>query len=206
MGDKIIRDLKAPAPTIFSLRVLSSMLALAEFLVSEVRVLEGGSEQAKKEVKDQIPADRIKDASAMARELRWRLRHSAGYLSDDDTSQSSRKENTTMNGNKRKRITSSSPESHDNLTLFKNFKPKHWDASATKIVEDERSILRGRPPGNGDDWAKDWLGTMDSMDGEHEAQVLRRSETIVKVRKTEKGLERQRIERVIEEWEWKETS
>lgn len=197
-----MRDLKAPTPTTFSSRVLSSILALAEFLVSEVRILEGGSEQAKKEVKDQIPAERIKDAPAMARELRWRLRVSAGYSSDDDTSQGGRKANAAINGHKRKRAESNSPSLHENPARFKNFKPKYWDASTTKMAEDERSILKGRRPGDGDDWAKSWLDTMDKTDEGDEAQVNRRSETVVKVRKTLNGLERQRIERVVEEWVW----
>jgi len=60
------------------------MLALTEFLVSEARILEHGGEQGKKEVKDQIPSERVKDAPAMVRELRWRLRSAAGYSSDDE--------------------------------------------------------------------------------------------------------------------------
>jgi F-box/leucine-rich repeat protein 10/11 len=198
VGDKFLRDLKAPAPTTFSSRVLSSILALAEFLVSEVRILEGGSEQAKKEVKDQIPAERIKDAPAMARELRWRLRLSAGYSSDDDASQGGRK---VTNGHKRKRAESNSPGLHENPARFKNFKPKYWDAS-TMTAEDEKIVLRGQRPGDGDNWAEGWLDTADKTDVGNEAQVNRRSETVVKVRKTSNGLERQRIERVIEEWVW----
>ncbi|KAF9456493.1 jumonji superfamily protein [Collybia nuda] len=203
VGDKLLRDLKAPVPTKLPSRVLSSMLSLADFLVSEVRILEGGSEQAKKEVKDQVPADRIKDASAMARELRWRLRHLSGYSSDDDTTQGFRKEGS-INGQKRKRNASSSPELYDNRVSFKNFKPKHWDGSVITVIQDGRSTLQGRPPGNRDNWTEDWLGKTEEVEGGSEAQVDRRSETMVKVRRTANGLERQRIERVIEEWVWNE--
>jgi len=48
VGDKFLRDLKSNSVT-FSARVLVSMLALAEFLVSEARIIErGGSKPREK--------------------------------------------------------------------------------------------------------------------------------------------------------------
>ena len=82
-GEKYLRDLKAKEE--FPPRVLDSVEVLAEFLVSEARTMERGTDQTKKEAKDQVPGDRIKDAGAMARELRWRVRLAGGYESDDDS-------------------------------------------------------------------------------------------------------------------------
>ena len=81
-GEKYLRDLKAKEE--FSQRILDSVEVLAEFLVAEARVMEKGTDHAKREAKEQVPGDRVKDAPAMARELRWRVRLAGGYESDDD--------------------------------------------------------------------------------------------------------------------------
>ena len=39
-------------------------------------------------------------------------------------------------------------------------------------------------------------------EGGIEGRVIRRRNVIVKVRQTEKGIERQKVERVFEEWTW----
>lgn len=199
VGDKFLRDLKGSTSTEHTSRVLKSILALAEFLVSEARILENGSEQAKKEVKEQIPSDRVKDAPAMARELRWRVKHATGYLSDDDSSTTNHR--AGPNGNKRKRMESTTPE-NEAPVRFKNFQPKKWDGVKEEDAVNETNVLRGRPPIK-DEWVEEWttMASDLSVEGE-EAEVKRRRETIVKVRKTSRGLERQRIERVVEEWTW----
>jgi F-box/leucine-rich repeat protein 10/11 len=178
------------------------MLALAEFLVSEARILERGSEQARREAKDQIPSERVKDAPAMARELRWRLKSAAGYSSDDERPPAVRKGKEGMNGNKRKRIDSDSPELDSGH--FRNFMPKSWDRVVEKKMDKETVRMNVKAPGDGDDWTESWSGfDKDCRDEEgDEAEVMRQGEIVVKVRRTTKGLERQRIERVIEEWVW----
>ena len=177
------------------------MLALAEFLVSEARILETGGEQARKEVKDQIPSERVKDASAMARELRWRLKFASGYTSDDDYSQVMHKWHEGMNGHKRKRMDSGAPELESGS--FRNFKPKTWDKVVKKVTEDDTIRTRGKAPGIDDNWREEW--TAWNGEGEFEGDevgVKRYREIVVKVRRTAKGVERQRIERVVEEWRW----
>ena len=197
-----MRDLRSPTGETFPTRVLVSMLALAELLVSEARILERGSEQARKEVKEQIPSERIKDAPAMARELRWRLKSAAGYSSDDDRPIAIRKGKEGMNGNKRRRIDSGSSELDSGH--FRNFMPKSWDRVVETMTEKETVKMSVRAPGDGDDWTEAWSGwdkDGDEVDG-GEAEVRRQRETVVKVRRTLKGLERQRIERAVEEWVW----
>lgn len=179
MGDKVLRDLKTPAGASIHSRVLSSMSALADFLVSEVRGLERGSEGVKKEVKDQIPSDRIKDAAAMARELRWRVRLATGYPSDN--------EGKASNRNKRKRSESGSPAAQEEGGAFRNFKPKTWDRVVEKRTEEEARAER-------------WVESGEEEGEGVEASVCRRRELVVKVRKTATGVERQQIERVVEHW------
>lgn len=177
------------------------MLALADFLVSEARTLEGGSEAAKKDVKEQIPSDRIKDAPAMARELRWRLRLSAGYSSDDEGPRGLRK---GTNGNKRKRTTSASPALHDQPGPFKNFKPKIWDSVTDKTTQDEPKVVKKPPPSDSrEGWTEEWTSGASVADEMNEdAEVRSRRDVIVKVRRTGNGVERQTIERVTEHWTW----
>ncbi|EDR11031.1 jumonji superfamily protein [Laccaria bicolor S238N-H82] len=200
VGDKYLRDLKAHSMGIFSPRILAGIQALADFLVSEARALEQGSEQVKKEVKDQIPVDRVKDGPAMARELRWRARLAAGSSSDDESS----KDVTNIfpsNGAKRKRGQS---EDFTTEAPFKNFKPKVWDALSKTSEEGERRKTTGPKPTEGEEWTERWLGDVDEGQDGEEASVQSRRDVVVKVRRTGKGLERQRIERVVEDWEWKE--
>lgn len=175
------------------------MLALAEFLVSEARILERGGEQAKREVKDQIPSERIKDAPAMARELRWRLKSAAGYSSDDDRPQGTRKGREGTNGNKRKRIDLGSSE----LGHFRNYMPKRWDRVVEQMTDDETVRMRVKAPGNEENWKEQWGGwNKDEDEDGDEAEVRRQRGIVVKVRRTLRGVERQRIERVVEEWLW----
>lgn len=207
-ADKYLRDLKAKEE--FSPRVLEGIEELASFLVSEVRAVEKGTEQAKKEAKDQIPAERVKDAPALARELRWRVRLAAGCSSDDEGLV--RKEVKPLNGhivngfgNKRKR--GDLDASDGDAMRFRNFKPKTWDSVADVTSESDKRLVKVSRP-NGDQWTEQWTNwTEDPLgDGDDEAGVDRRRDVIVKVRKTGKGIERQRVERVVEEWSWNEGS
>ncbi|KAJ6611783.1 hypothetical protein B0H10DRAFT_2165726 [Mycena sp. CBHHK59/15] len=186
----------SPAGASHPARVLASLLALAEFLVAEVRILERGTDQAKKEVKDQIPSDRVKDPAAVARELRWRVRLAAGNASDDEGG--SMKANGI--GSKRKRIADD-----DGRPKFKNFKPRQWDSVLEKAEEGEARTLKAPKPSEDEGtWKERWVewtsGSVDDEDAE--VQVRSRTETIIRIRRTGEGLERQRVERVVELWQW----
>lgn len=185
----------------FSTRVYEGIEALAGFLVSEVRTIERGTEQAKKEAKDQIPADRVKDAPALARELRWRVRLAAGYQSDDEGLVVKA---ASANGTKRKR--SQADSAVDQPSQFKNFKPRLWEAVAETAGEPEKEVVKAAKP-DGSAWKDQWVAWGDqisSADVDGQADVCRRRDVIVKVRKTATGVERQRVERVLEEWVWTE--
>ncbi|KAK7056234.1 JmjC domain-containing histone demethylation protein 1 [Paramarasmius palmivorus] len=207
VGDKVLKDLKAG--TSFSTRVLESIAALADFLVSEARVLERGSEPQKKEVKEQVPHDRVKDAPALARELRWRVQHALGSTSDDESSARDRNGHTNGNGvgvtRKRKRAGSESA-SETPPPRFKNFRPKPWD----KVLETasdprNRKLHAAKPDTDGPDWAKKWEDwkELEDGDGNEEVEVSSEEKVLTKVRKIADGLERERIQRVVEQWKWK---
>ncbi|KAF5387004.1 hypothetical protein D9615_001759 [Tricholomella constricta] len=200
VGDKILRDLKSASGTTLPGRVCDSMSALADFLVSEARVLEGVNEHGKKDVKEQIPSERVKDAPAVARELRWRLRFAGGYTSEDDSGHKSRK----SDAKKRKRTSSASPTLDETSGPFKNFRPKLWDSFVEKSTDLETKSERGRRPQDDESWVEHWTDA-NIADGAGEmAEVESRRYTCIKVRRTANGLERQRIERVVEEWKWTE--
>ncbi|KAG6878743.1 hypothetical protein C0993_008042 [Termitomyces sp. T159_Od127] len=196
--DKVLRDLKSASGVSFSDRVLESMSQLADFLVSQVRIIERGNEAAKKEAREQIPTDRVKDAAAMARELRWRVRLAGGNTSEDEGSQSSCK--TKTNGNKRKQPSYLSPMDDTDET-FKNFRPKLWDKVVETSTELETRSEKRRRPEN-EDWAEDWSKFDTEGVGEDKVEVRIQQHSIVKVRRTAIGLERHRIERVVEDWKW----
>lgn len=188
-----MRDLKAGNVSLPE-RVLTGVLALSEFLVSEARILETGSDQAKKEVKEQIPSDRVKDGPAMARELRWRVKLASGYTSEDDDIGGSRK-TSNLSGSKRK-----AQDAHDEGPHFRNFKPKIWDSE--KVAEQHEDTRMGKmPKPEGIDWAKAWIEGAEMVETQCvELPVKIRGETIIRVRRTATGAERQRISREVEEW------
>jgi len=194
VADKYLRDFKAPSGLDLPARIVNGVLALAEFLVSEARILESGSEPAKKEAKEQIPVDRIKDAPAAARELRWRVKQALGYHSDDDEGVSKPK-SIIVAGTKRRRV-----DDQEDVPHFRNFKPKPWDSVMTTTAEESQHAMKAPKP-KGDD---EWIGGDLQMDGEEgeEAQVNSRREVVIKVRRTAQGVERQRIERTVEDWRW----
>ena len=196
MGDKYLRDFKSVAATSLPHRVLNGVLTLAEFLVSEARILEKGSEQAKKEAKEQIPTDRIKDAPAVARELRWRAKRALGYSSDDEGK--GKYSPTPVAGSKRRRM----DEEEEETSQFKNFKPKPWDAVVTTKDDENVSTCRAGKPGTDGEWTGRWMAGTEGEGSGAEATVKKGREVVVKVRRTRTGVERQRIERTVEEWTW----
>ncbi|KAI5834455.1 Clavaminate synthase-like protein [Schizophyllum commune Tattone D] len=202
VGEKYLRDLKTPNATQPSARELASILYLADFLVAQARLLERGGETAKKEVQQDIPSDRVKDAPALARELRWRLRLAAGEDSDDERSSTPH-----LNGHshlKRKRIKSETPDEH---ARFRNFRPKIWG----KVTEEQNVVetrqAKAARPGDEEAWMDRWVSWADGMeeDGAEEAQVQSKKDVVSRVRKTATGLERQRVERIYEAWTWPRT-
>jgi hypothetical protein len=191
--------LKAAGRIHFSLRVMTSIVALAQYLVTEARLLENGSEHSKKDARDQIPHDRIKDAPAMARELLWRARLVIyGSASDEESATIS----SALVGGKRKRSVES--QEPDDNSLFKNFKPKKWDSRTDKVLEKQSRMMKISKPGD-EQWEEkwsEWRNLVDEEGDEHVAQVTHFRDVLVRVRKTAGGIERQRIERVVEEVTW----
>ncbi|KAG6379102.1 hypothetical protein JVT61DRAFT_11538 [Boletus reticuloceps] len=219
VADKYFRDIKAKEE--FSPRVLESLVALCSYLVSEVRAMERGSEAAKRDAKEHVPTDRIKDAPALARELRWRVRLAAGTTSDDEGNERPLKKALT-NGNgsasvnggvKRKRspIEMQGPETETSLgrVQFRNFQPKGWDVVEDLPKEEETATVQAVYPeevvGLQQRWVK-WDDETSGEDGGRQALVERKREITVRARKIDGGLERQRIERVFEKWEWSRVS
>jgi hypothetical protein len=174
--------------------------------------MERGSDQAKREAREQVPSERVKDPAAVARELRWRVRIAAGNASDDEDSNAAK--NATVNGHavsKRKREDVENIRANgEEASPFKNFKPRLWDSIVEKAEEGEVKTLKGLKPENEGEWTEHWIDWKDDsgLAGEEgeAADVNRRRHVVVKVRKTEKGVERQRVERVVEEWVWKDST
>jgi len=184
------------------------MAALADFLVSECRILERGPDIAKKEAKEQVPSDRVKDPSGMAREFRWRVQHALNGPSEDEASDSGGSV-VRNGGRKRKRTRSESVSEPSAPAKFKNFKPKPWDAiRETAAKPDTRTLRVQKPDMDSDEWKERWLlewedpETKDDAIVEPQAEVKLHEVVMTKLRKTAKGLERERIQRVVEEWQW----
>ena len=163
--------------------------------------MERGSEAAKRDARDQVPTDRVKDPAALARELRWRIRLAAGATSDDeDLGRPAKKTMVNGHGVKRKR---SPLESQGAPVLFRNFQPTEWDVVLDlPNEEDSRTINVPYPSEEGwqqrwCDWGNEPMGSDAST-----ASVARKRTVMVKIRSVDGGLERQRIERVVEKWVW----
>ncbi|KAH9984732.1 jumonji protein [Russula compacta] len=205
VGEKYLRDLRSKED--FTPRVLESIEALSDFLVSEVRAMERGTESVRRDVRDQVPNDKVKDAPAVARELRWRVRLAQGYTSDGDLSGRVRARDhmTKEVGRKRKRDPEYSPTAQGD-SRFRNFQPKIWEALeeeqeegvrhlTVQPVQDISSLIDG-----GTDWKEEPI--MPQMVNGDKVEVGRRRQVIVKTRRTVRGFERQRVERVVETWSW----
>ena len=187
--------------------MLESIEVLSDFLVSEVRAMERGPESLRRDVRDQIPNDKVKDAPAVARELRWRVRLAQGYTSDGDHSgQLKAGEPMTKEvGRKRKRDPELSQTAHGN-SRFRNFQPKIWEALAEEQEEGVRHLTMQPAQDIGSlvegwtDWKEEPM-TSQMVNGD-KVEVGRRRQVIVKTRRTVHGFERQRVERVVETWNW----
>ena len=210
VADKYLRDIKSKEE--FSPRVLESLEGLCSYLVSEVRAMERGSEAAKRDAKEHVPTDRIKDAPALARELRWRVRLAAGTTSDDEDHGRPAKKaltngNVNMNGGvKRKRSPFEVPASESPLerVQFRNFQPKGWDVVENLPKEEETATVPAVYPEEVG-WQQRWIQWDDEAvggDAGRQALVERQREVTIKARKVDGGLERQRIERIFEKWAW----
>jgi hypothetical protein len=207
---------------------MESLEYLAGYLVSEARLMERGTDQAKKAAKEHVPGDRIKDPAALAREFRWRVRLAAGFNSDDEgpsrrkgKAQAAAVAEAIVNGNpngpasshsngnasKRKREEDNSGEAAP-ASLFRNFKPKAWLVEHETRGEEEPLVRRAPRPDPLDDqslkdqwneWKEEWEEAPELED----ADVSRRRDVLVRARRTADGLERQRIERTYERWSWR---
>lgn len=209
----------------------------------EVHAIERGDEHRKKDAREHVPGDRVRDAPALARELRWRLHMARNGSSDSEhevdaeEGSESVEDRERSNGVKRKRGLNGSvvkvkaeqehedEEEEEPAPRFRNFVPKRWDVSrATALLQGQnhRTPPGPRPQVDGaqngvasTEWAGPWIdwteddgfaGKSEKMDvdsvSKDTASVERKRDVLVRVRKTAKGLERQRIERTVEVWEW----
>jgi F-box/leucine-rich repeat protein 10/11 len=199
VGEKYLRDLRNREE--FPRRVLEGVEILANFLVTQVRVMERGTDQTKKDAKEEVPADRVKDPAAVARELRWRVEQAAGNYSDDEDPEFSTAKDRrhALNGlrGKRKRDRSAEVEQEATLGNKKNFKPKLWTTVIVQPVEEGKHSLRVRKPENPDDWQSSctsWADEIQEVAGAEEVDITRRRDVVVKVRRTVNGVEKQRVE------------
>jgi len=171
--------------------------------------MERGPEPVRRDVRDQVPNDKVKDAPAVARELRWRVRLAEGYTSDGgrcDQARGREEPATKLVGRKRRRegeipltdlATQGDPK-------FRNFQPKVWESLEEDheegvrhlIVEPDQDISAFA--GSWKDW-KDEPGSSELVKGD-KVEVGRRRQVIVKMRRTGHGFERHRVERVVETW------
>lgn len=169
--------------------------------------MERGPDSLKRDVRDQVPNDKVKDAPAVARELRWRVRLAQGYTSDGDESGRFRAREPMAKevGRKRKRESEFS-QAVQGDPKFRNFQPKIWDALAEEQEEGVRH-LTVQPTQDISSLAEGWTDWKEEpirsqmVNGDN-VEVGRRRQVIIKTRRTVHGFERQRVERVIETWNW----
>jgi F-box/leucine-rich repeat protein 10/11 len=191
VAERYCRDLKSKEE--FSPRVLKSLDALAGFLVMEARTLERGSEIAKKEARENVPADRVKDPSLLARELRWRVRSAAGVDSDaelggddDDAIVPIKRDATRDTSRKRRRDDASGP-------LFKNWQRPEWNNIENTPLREMHDTLKVEDDAEGD---MSWIAQA-GVKGD----VMRSSKSngVTKFRKLEHGaIERYSVVRTME--------
>ena len=149
VGERYLRDLKAKEE--LSRRVLESLDALATFLVAECRVMDRSSDNnLRKDTRDQVPSEKVKDPAALARELRWRVRLAAGGDSGDELSPI-RYEAGSINGgvgHKRKREYDHSGSREGSAPVkFKHWTPKPWDVVEMQPLRTESTVIQKRKPG-----------------------------------------------------------
>jgi F-box and leucine-rich repeat protein 10/11 len=188
-----LRDIKGGSE--YSPRLLASLLHLAYFLVQEARILERGSESARRESEDQIPKDKIKDAPALARELRWRLQAADGILSEEDEPSYHLKKVSIQDKRKRKRTESETSHEEQDQKPFRHFRPRLWDKTEEKKQEEKKETVKARK--TGDDW-EIVIGEEESSIAELSSQMY----VLKRLRRTEGGIERETIERKVEKFVW----
>lgn len=199
VGEQYLKDLKGGQ--FFPDRVLRSLVALANYLVVEARTLERGSDAKKKEAKENVPSDKVKDASALARELRWRATFALGNHSDEDVMDRTERDGAKRVIKRKRMSLGNSNDGDRGLQRLRNYEQQSWDdVIQTNGIEEEEVRRMKKPDGN---WMETWMGgVVDGEDGE-EMRVRRRRQTLVKVRKTVRGMEGQRVERICEQWMWR---
>jgi F-box/leucine-rich repeat protein 10/11 len=220
-ADKYVRDLKSKEEV--SPRILEGLASLATFLVSEARAIERGGKEKEKEAKEQVPGDRVREPSALARELRWRVRNARGMDSDSEgpSTPSPAPTNGVTTGSKRKRtetpvpapappvVTQASVKTKEERTespvQFKNFVPRKWtevrrDSAVTTCFVDPSSIQ--------EEEAMDKLVQEGAADA---AELQTKVDTIVKTRRYKDEnqggktvVERQTITRTLDIYTWDE--
>jgi hypothetical protein len=163
------------------------------FLVSEARIMERGSEAAKKEARENVPGDKVKDPSILARELRWRVRNAAGVDSDaelggDDASivPIKREPGSSRETVKRRRRDDSTP-------LFKNWQPPEWNHVEDSPVQTAHDTVKVENVANEDGG---WMAK-EGLQGD----VMRSKKVngVTKVRKLDHGaIERYSVIRTVE--------
>ena len=166
--------------------------------------MERGPDSLKRDVRDQVPIDKVKDAPAVARELRWRVQLAQGYTSDEDQSGRFRAREPMAKevGRKRKK----DAEFSQGGSKFRNFQPKIWEALAEEQEEGVRH-LTVQPTQDISSLAEGWTDWKEEpirsqvVNGDN-VEVGRRRQVIIKTRRTVHGFERQRVERVVETWNW----
>jgi hypothetical protein len=196
--------------------VLEGLAALASFLVSEARSIERGTG---KDVREQVPGDRVRDPGALARELRWRVRNARGLDSDGEgapptpvsgngaSSKRKRTEETMANvpslmkagSEERTKPNGATPELP---VSFRNFVPRVWtevrrDSAVTTYWVDPDSIQEEEAT----DAKLVSAGTMGA------AELQTKIDTVIKTRrsKNEEGrtvFERQTIMRTLDIYTW----
>ncbi|PVG02717.1 hypothetical protein CPB86DRAFT_750518 [Serendipita vermifera] len=190
-GEHYCRALKAKEE--FAPRILRSLDALAMYLVSEARIMERGSEAAKKEARENVPADKVKDPSILARELRWRVRNAAGVDSDaelggDDASIMPIKREPGSS-----RETTKRRKRDDSTHLFKNWQPPEWSHIENSPLQTSHDTVKVESVANEDG---DWM-SREGLRGD----VMRSKKVngITKVRKLDHGaIERYSVIRTVE--------
>ncbi|KAG8907568.1 JmjC domain-containing histone demethylation protein 1 [Tulasnella sp. 417] len=200
-------------------RILPELRSLSDFLISEARLIEStANDSTKKETRDMVPPDKVPDAPALARELRWRLRLLLDGESGDEkpTKQANghgiaanggarNKRSGSSNaaaGNKRKRLANDERAGSQETMLsdsaggiFRNYTPRPWES----VKKTEGAVSRRSAVPLPEDW--EVVGVGSSRVGELET----RRDSVVKVRRVEgeKGkviLERETIVRTKEVW------
>lgn len=196
---RLLKTKEQPIPQ----RVLEGLVELMDFLMSEVRLIEGvGNDVGRKEAREMVPGDKVKDPGALARELRWRLRVAVDGESGDEGGLRSRSGAATKHTTSRKRKRTASERLDDGLlvsresstaasdiarsSMFRNFTPKPWDSVNTTKGNVVRSFGEKAPVDFGFE-----TGTMES-----------RADAVVKLRKLGDGrmVEREIVTRVREVW------